>query len=100
MAFVYIASEGPNGPIKIGHGTDAVARRAALQTGNPRKLRLLGWWLVAGKASAVEAERLLHEELSYRRISGEWFDAPEWLAKTYTQHFFAHRGASFLEGAA
>lgn len=96
MAFIYVASEGPNGPVKIGHAVNAVARRSALQTGNPRKLRLVGWWLMQDKNSAIEAERLLHAELDYRRVAGEWFDAPEWLAKNYINHFFAHSGVRLL----
>ncbi len=68
---VYFIQSGDAGPIKIGLAWDAHKRLAALQTGHPEELRLLG--TIPGNA---EVERRLHDRFSHCRIRGEWF-APD-----------------------
>lgn len=66
---VYIVQqEGPDGPVKIGHG-DVGSRLRTLQTGNGRELRLLRV-LEGGRAE----EEALHKRFAMARRRGEWFD--------------------------
>jgi len=58
-------------PIKIGR-TNSIKRRVSeLQTGNPVKLRLLGY---IESCDETQLESELHHEFSQMRGSGEWFD--------------------------
>lgn len=55
--------------VKVGFTTkDPRARLKQLQTGNPTRLRLIGWY-----PGTQRDERELHERLAAYRISGEWF---------------------------
>ena len=65
---VYFIQQSDGGPIKIGTAKDPEQRLAALQTGNPQELRLLG--SVLG-SRAVELG--LHELFRAYRLNGEWF---------------------------
>ena len=58
-----------DGPIKIGHAADPIARLRTLQSGNPRELTVLGWFEAP---ASVEAQ--LHGRLLQHRIRGEWFE--------------------------
>lgn len=58
-----------DGPIKIGYGSDPIARLRLLQVGNPRELTMLGWF-----EAPVEVERNLHRRLAAYQIRGEWFE--------------------------
>jgi hypothetical protein len=58
-----------DGPIKIGHAADPVARLRGLQNGNPRELTILGWF-----EAPAEVEGQLHGRLLAHRIRGEWFE--------------------------
>jgi len=68
--YVYFAG-GSAGPVKIGFTRQPPEERlAALQTGSPVPLRVLGWvWLE--DARGAEAE--IHRELTHHRLHGEWF---------------------------
>lgn len=66
--YVYLIRDGLNGPVKIGSSHDPIARLAALQTSNYRRLKLL---LVFPEDGTIE--RLLHERFAAERVSGEWF---------------------------
>ncbi|MFF9982865.1 GIY-YIG nuclease family protein [Streptomyces erythrochromogenes] len=67
---VYVAGNFFSGVVKIGFtGGDPQARVAALQTGNPHKLRVLDAY--CGEAWL---ERALHKYFEHRRMNGEWFD--------------------------
>jgi len=74
---VYFIQSIIGGPIKIGYTTEEVRRRlAALQTGNPHKLKILAW---IHSPRTREAE--LHAQFAHARLEGEWFSpVPELLA--------------------
>lgn len=55
-SYVYIISEGDDGPVKIGLAKDPIARVRTMQTGNPRRLRIE--YVLVGDG---ELEALMHE---------------------------------------
>ncbi|MDH5651290.1 MAG: GIY-YIG nuclease family protein [Gammaproteobacteria bacterium] len=55
--------------IKIGFSKEPAKRIKELQTGNSRKLALMGW-IETGDASL---EKRLHKKFKSSRINGEWF---------------------------
>lgn len=67
---VYFIQAGTDGPVKIGKSTRALlaTRTAALQTGNPYPLELIG---VAPGGHALERE--IHALFAHLRMAGEWF---------------------------
>ena len=75
--WVYFLRSGENGPIKIGFtGSAPTARLAALQTGNPEPLRLIG--AIPG---TMADEGKLHDRFAEAWLQGEWFrPVPELLA--------------------
>jgi hypothetical protein len=74
VSFIYLISEAGRGPVKIGHGKDPAARLAALQTGNPRLLRLVDFWRVyCGPTAEDDVHRAFHG----KQIRGEWFACSE-----------------------
>lgn len=76
-SWVYFLRSGDEGPIKIGFtGTTPNTRLAALQTGNPEPLRLIG----AVPGTKTDESRL-HTRFSAAWVQGEWFrPVPELLA--------------------
>jgi hypothetical protein len=74
---IYFAQDSGTFEIKIGHtGSAAEARVKALQTGNPRPIKILA--VIEGAASD-EAD--LHRRFAPHRVAGEWFrPVPELLA--------------------
>lgn len=65
----FISDMSDDGPIKVGMTKgNPFARMAELQTGNPRRLRILG--VMRGDA---DLERLFHRLFARGRLSGEWF---------------------------
>lgn len=55
--------------VKIGFTTKHPrARLKQLQTGNPNKLKLIGWF-----PGSLQAEREIHESMAEFRLQGEWF---------------------------
>lgn len=66
---IYLVGCGTAGPVKIGFTTKEPAERmAALQTGSPDTLHLLGSF-----RGTQEDERQLHARLVEHRLHGEWF---------------------------
>lgn len=65
---LYFVQAGNGGPIKIGVATDLSKRLAALQTGSPAELRLLGTM-----TGDMADERALHVRFRDHRLRGEWF---------------------------
>lgn len=72
VSFVYVIQGDEGGPIKVGVTTDALARIASLQTGNPQELRLLH--IVPG---GYDLEAEFHRRLVGCKLRGEWFAGPE-----------------------
>jgi hypothetical protein len=70
---VYFLGEDENGcsPIKIGVAKNIEGRKRNLQTGNPLKLRLLGW-IETPEDFKLEGDLKRHFDAS--RVRGEWFD--------------------------
>jgi hypothetical protein len=66
--YVYFIQDVTGHVIKVGCAADPQSRLAQLKTGNPRKLRLLGY-LPGGR----KLEQEIHKELAYWRLDGEWF---------------------------
>ncbi|MBE4311108.1 GIY-YIG nuclease family protein [Vibrio parahaemolyticus] len=60
-----------NQRIKIGISRDPVKRLKALQTGNSRRLALMGW---IDSGADRELERQLHQKYREQRVIGEWFE--------------------------
>jgi hypothetical protein len=75
--FLYVVSEGGNGPIKIGVSARPDNRCAVLQIGNSRKLRLAKTWQMPTPAVAFSIERTIHDDLSEYSVFGEWFEMTE-----------------------
>lgn len=69
---VYAIQAGEEGPVKVGIAASAQTRARELQTGNPYKLRLIGYSVVR-KEWALQWERKVHERLKDYRMEGEWF---------------------------
>lgn len=88
---LYIISEGPHGPVKIGRSMSAGARALNLQTGNPRPLRVIACWTMP-LDWVIEAEQLLHDELEDFALVGEWFSLSEALVRRYMPDFFLSNG--------
>lgn len=72
QSFVYVIKADGDSPIKVGKSDDHAKRLDSLQTGNPRRLRLLHV-LVGG----LDLEWQLHQMLKDHRMVGEWFDGPK-----------------------
>lgn len=95
---VYVISEGPDGPIKIGKSADPEARLRTLQTGNPRQLRMI-YACRFESEMADEVETCLHLELAESRLAGEWFDFSEDLILDYIRDFWLSEGIEVRSAA-
>ena len=65
---LYIIQSDVTGMIKIGRSKDPQKRLKQLQTGKPKKLKLIAEFRGQGWK-----EKILHEELRKFRLEGEWF---------------------------
>lgn len=72
----------PGDPVKVGFSDDPEGRPAGLQTGNPRKLHLLGY-IPGGEAD----ERKLHARFIENNILGEWFRPSDELLSVFSLSF-------------
>lgn len=95
FAELYVIGEGRSGPIKIGRSKSARARLAALQTGNPRRLKLLASYRMEPDSVSL-AESYLHEELSRFAMMGEWFDLDASFIAEYMPDFMLSNGFEVL----
>ncbi|MGM4987403.1 GIY-YIG nuclease family protein [Tardiphaga sp. 841_E9_N1_2] len=77
MACVYLISESPQGPVKVGVANNPATRIRELQCGNPNKLKLADWWRFGTRDEAFVIERLILDEMAPYRMTGEWVDADE-----------------------
>lgn len=91
LSQLYIISEGPDGPIKIGRSRSAGARLLTLQTGNSRPLRIAAAYTMPID-QVTEAESYLHEELERHALVGEWFDLSEDFMREYMPDFILANG--------
>lgn len=90
-SFLYIISEGKDGPIKIGRSRNPGSRLCELQTGNARRLRVVVCYELSHD-EACDAERQLHEELASWAMAGEWFQLDEKFMAEYMPDFFLSEG--------
>jgi hypothetical protein len=97
-SFLYIISEGSDGPVKVGRSRNPGARMCELQTGNARKLRLVARYELTHD-DACEAERILHEELAAWAMAGEWFQLDEKFMIEYVPDFFRSIGLEPANGS-
>jgi len=65
MDQTYFIQADDGGPIKIGRSCDPQSRLSSIQTGNPKKLIILGF--------THEEEMSLHRQFQKYRVEGEWF---------------------------
>lgn len=72
MYHVYVIGTGTDRQ-KIGYTSDLKARLSMLQTGNPEQLKVHHAIEVPDEERARKVERKIHQELSYKRLKGEWF---------------------------
>lgn len=97
-SFLYIISEGEDGPIKIGRSRNPGSRLLELQTGNARRLRVVASYELTHD-EACDAERRLHEELADWALSGEWFQLDEKFMAGYVPDFFLSIGLEPADGS-
>lgn len=92
-SFVYAIGEAVDetAPIKIGFATDPLARLYSLQTGNPRRLTIIGL-----RAGTRTTERDIHRRLSGARMVGEWFERQAVYRIMKTRGFWLTRSDFFL----
>lgn len=70
---IYVIAASKAGPVKIGISNEAKKRLAQLQTGQEKPLTLFAEEkCYATHALALEA--IIHRQIAYKRIRGEWFD--------------------------
>lgn len=70
--FIYVFEQGSSGIFKIGFTSDSniEKRKKALQTGNPIKLRIAGYF----PCPSIKTERVIHSLFKSYRKEGEWFE--------------------------
>ena len=59
--------------VKIGYARDPDKRLAELQTGNPKRLKMMFRIPATSKRHAADLESMLHEACAEHRRQGEWF---------------------------
>ena len=77
--YVYLIQSGTNSksPIKIGMSKDPEARIKQLQTGNPKRLRIILIIKCTSTKHARNLESTMHQMLSSKNIINEWFDVTQ-----------------------
>jgi hypothetical protein len=71
LQFIYIIAETTDGPVKIGRTWDVDLRLEALDSGNPRGLRI--FFKTPIKHPAHETETAIHSRLKEFELGREWF---------------------------
>ena len=84
---LYVISERPSGPVKIGISRAPLARINELQTGNPNPLSLMHQWAL-DRSIAISWERQIHIDLAEWRLEGEWFDLHPKIAARFIKRFY------------
>lgn len=73
MYYLYVIGNNTNRQ-KIGISKDVDKRLKNLQTGNPDKLTIHYKIECPTIKDTLKLEKKIHAELSYKRLSGEWFN--------------------------
>lgn len=74
---IYFIQSGTDGPIKIGYSQDPTNRLKQLQTGSPKKLKLL-----CAVEGGFELERRLHDSLCQYHLNNEWYHPVKEITQT------------------
>jgi predicted GIY-YIG superfamily endonuclease len=82
--YIYVIGNKENRQ-KIGFAKDPYRRLKTLQTGNPDKLYLHHYVEIPDEKTRI-MESKIHSEISYKRITGEWFDISAEDAKLVLDH--------------
>ena len=70
--YIYVIASDRDGPVKVGVSNDPAKRLAQLQTGHDKLLQLFAAEeCLASHALALET--VIHRQLGYLRLVGEWF---------------------------
>jgi len=83
MSFLYVIGNNTNRQ-KIGFSKDVSKRLKQLQTGNPDEL-FVHYKIECSTDKTRQLEKKIHLELSYKRLSGEWFNMTPDEAKNYLE---------------
>lgn len=75
--YLYLMSEGKDGPVKIGISGNPWARVMELQDGNSKRLHIVKAWSHPSRDVVLKRERFLHHFCRLNRLVGEWFDLSE-----------------------
>lgn len=86
--YVYLAAEeGDDRFVKIGESkTEPQFRLNGLQTGNPRKLRMIGWIKCDDR---LKLEAQLHQKYIHLNVLGEWFRKDPKILQEFPQTQYA-----------
>jgi predicted GIY-YIG superfamily endonuclease len=79
--FIYVIGNNDNKQ-KIGFAKNVHTRLKTLQTGNPDKLILHHYVKIPENRVRI-LEKKIHNELSYKRLTGEWFNMSAQEAKNF-----------------
>mgnify|MGYP001165025595 CR=1 FL=1 len=82
-SFLYVIGPENEGPVKIGFSKHPEKRLKSIQTGHPEKL-ILHHKTQFDQTKIRLVERKIHNDLSYKKVNGEWFnitpeEACDWL---------------------
>lgn len=61
-------------PVKIGYASDPKKRLGSLQSGNPRRLKLLFYFPLPYRELARLVEKSFHKTMKRRALLGEWYE--------------------------
>lgn len=76
MSQSYIYVIGPeNGPYKIGFSSNPLGRCRQLQTGHSQPLKI-HYTREIDVSKVKGMEKIIHKQIAYMRVRGEWFDVP------------------------
>lgn len=87
MTYIYII--GTEVKQKIGFSKNIQKRLKQLQTGSPEKLTLHHYIEVPDEF-VKKLEKIIHHELSYKRLHGEWFSMEAKFAKDFLTYMEIH----------
>lgn len=72
-SFLYVIAASPEGPTKLGFSIHPERRLSQLQTGHAEPLVLFHAEPVPSEKARLY-ERLLHRDIGYTKLRGEWFN--------------------------